>query len=469
MKRIISFAAILILILNMAACSTNVNAVAKTNGKTEGVTNDSSSKPTLSVYYMLNTRYVYNAICEFKSLYSNVNIEQKLYTLNSLDDFNKSLTTEILSGGGPDVFICKPLRDVDSINRIFSNSAFVDLNELISKDDDFKLDNFDKNIFDIGVINGRREFVPLYYSTPLIFTTETVLKENGISINEDCTIKELDNVVDSFLKNNSHKSKYLVDCNFNFFYLLNFYGQSFIDYKNKKCDFDTSEFKDLLRLYKRMQPVIAPENEFDGKNACSELDYVKNNIVAMMTDTQGTIWNSFANNCFARHYYNEDLKVVKISGSNGKIRPITTDVAAINSNCRNKKLAYDFLKVLLSDEIQRMLYSKDNSNSPFNPVNNNTYYKELDKYSQPAENMGMGAFGLIEPGNKYVEVKLVTMPEALVSRIKGIKKDITQPIFLDNAIKTIILDTVKEYISGKNDEGKTAKLINDKIQLFLNE
>jgi ABC-type glycerol-3-phosphate transport system substrate-binding protein len=210
---------------------------ANNNGVKGNAAADSAAVPELSIYYMINVNYISNAILEFKSKFPDVKINRKLFYVNSQDDFNKALSTEVLTGGGPDIIVCKPLKDLDSVSKIFSNGAFEDLNKFISSDKDFKLSDYN-SVIKAGVLNGRREFVPLYYSLNVLHTTETILQQNDIKISEDCSISELSYIVKSFLKNEKRKSKYLFDSNFSFYYLLNCCQGNFLDYDNKKCDFN---------------------------------------------------------------------------------------------------------------------------------------------------------------------------------------------------------------------------------------
>lgn len=470
MKKLISFAVMLMLLVNMAACSSGAGAGVKAGVNTNTNTNASSAgtsgKPSISVYYMMYNNYVGNAINEFKSRFGNVEIKQKLFYAKSDDEFNKTLSTEILTGEGPDVIICDPLKNLDSISKIFSNGAFADLNEFISKDKDFKLENYKRAVINAGVFNGRREFLPIYYTRQFLFTTDSILEQNGINIKDVCSIKDLKTIVENFSKNKVRKSKYLFDFLFDFYYLMNFYGDNFLDYKNKQCNFDSTEFKDLLRLYKNMQSVMASDKDITGHTVTQSL-LMKNNIIVFATESEGSTHSIFTNSSCIYRDFSKDMKIIKIVGpsSNNKLRPIIADIAAINNNSKNKEYAYEFIKVLLSDEIQRNSYDKNNMNTTYNPVNNNSFDKDLKKYSKTED---LGSFSIGTSQYKII-VKGIPLSDALVKSITDINNNIAEPVFIDKSVKEVIDDALKEYLSGKYNEDATAKLINDKVELFLNE
>jgi ABC-type glycerol-3-phosphate transport system substrate-binding protein len=175
---------------------------------------------------------------------------------------------------------------VESISKIFSNGAFTDLNGFISKDKDFNLADYNEAVINSGVFNGRREFLPIYFNRQFLFTTESVLEQNGINIKDNCSIKELNTIITDFTKNKARKSQYLFDFLFDFYYLMNFNGESFLDYENRKCNFNSNEFKDLLRMYKRMQPVMASVKEI-SHYATQSLS-MKNNVMVLATETVGS-------------------------------------------------------------------------------------------------------------------------------------------------------------------------------------
>lgn len=477
-RRLVSIILISIILTAVVACSTGpaVNKdVPAGSGTAAGTkTGDSSAAPEISIYYLANVNYVANAILEFKGKYPGVKVNPKLFFINSKDDFNKALSTEVLTGGGPDIIVCKPLRDMDSISKIFNNGAFADLNQYISKDKEFKISGYRSTVVNAGVFGGKRMFMPIYYALPVLYTTESVLKKNNINISENCSVSELDNLVDSFLKDKSKKSKYLFDSQFSFYYLMNSAKKSFIDYQNKKSYFDSKEFKELLRLYKKMQPVIAPEitGDYKRENISRPL---KNNTVVFSTDTYGSLFSFFSDTCFIDYDFKEDLKIVKITGSkdNKKLRPVITDIAAINNNCKNKELAFDFIKVLLSEEIQRVEYGANNSNSLYNPVSNRAFDKYLGRYSLPKEelnNIEKGRFGYVKPDGQYsTTLDNIPISTGNVQKIRDMNDNLAEPVYVDKSVKTVIDDAVKDYLSGKLNEDRTARVINDKVEIFLNE
>ena len=474
MKRLMTLIAAITILMNMAACTPDTNATADKAGNmgtkpgidTQGPTSDTSASPSLNIYYLTFADYVHNAISEFKSKYKDVIVKEKNYQLTSDAEFSKSLSLELLTGRGPDVVICNPLRDLDSINKVFSAEAFADLNEFISKDDNFELADYNSQVINAGVFNGRREFVPLYFSRQLIYTTESILEKNNIDINDNCTLEELTDIVGSLLKNKEGKSKYLFNSEMDFYLLMNFYGNNLLNYEDKKSNFYSSEFKELLKLYKSMKELIAPV-EVEEKYNYSLSSLLKNNIIALYIDNYSTATSLYMRNCFISRAMCEDTKIITASEDVNKVRPVLVDIAAINNNCRNKEYAYEFIKILLSEKIQRSSYSKDSLNTFYNPVNIEAFRNDITKMAGQEQNRGC----LVEysSSGNLKTVQGMPLSELLARRLTDVNHNMAEPFIIDKSVKEVIDEALKGYLSGKNNEDQTAKVINDKVELFLNE
>jgi hypothetical protein len=248
---------------------------------------------------------------------------------------------------------------------------------------------------------------------------------------------------------------------------MNLYGENFLDYANKKSNFNSSEFKALLRLYKKIKPLIATD-EVEKKYDYYSEKLLKNNVIAFGFDRRGCLSNLNTENCRLNYLNKEkssDMKLIKISGADktGNLKPIITNIAAINNNCKNKQYAYEFIKILLSERIQRQMYSNSigGVNTYDNPVSYSAFKKDLDKCTidfKPSES-GMGT-------EMYDNIPL---SDSLAKKITDINNNMDKPIFMDKAVRVIIDEALKDYLAGKKDENQTAQLINDKVELFLNE
>ena len=235
-------------ILVLTSCSNSIPDDNKNANK-----ENTNSMPSMKIYHMDYDLQLKDAISLFNT--SNNQVKIRATEFQNLEEYKNKIATDTLAGEGPDIFVGYDF--FASIRKAISAGVFCDLNPLIEKDESFKLSEYSKNILDCGVIDGKRYIFPIDYPCDGFYTTKELLSENNISIDDsNWTWKEFAETAKLFAKKNKGKDRYLVGWNFDFKAIMTNCGVSFIDYDNKKANFDSSEFIELLQAYKYMYPAI---------------------------------------------------------------------------------------------------------------------------------------------------------------------------------------------------------------------
>jgi len=202
MKRFICLLiASLLLVATFCSCAT------ETNDKEVVISSDENAKTSLKplvVLYpawnddMTATSSIFiNAAKIFTERYG---IEVELYpspyyyellesgdVMSMIYDYRTKLTTEIMAGRGPDVYIdttALAATIFNDLHKKMDNGLFCDLNDFITNDNDFKLDDYEKTILDTGIYKGKRYLMPLSYKVPLYLTTEEKLERFGFTTDD---------------------------------------------------------------------------------------------------------------------------------------------------------------------------------------------------------------------------------------------------------------------------------------------
>jgi multiple sugar transport system substrate-binding protein len=127
----------------------------------------------------------------------------------------------------------------------------------------------------------------------------------------------------------------------------------------------------------------------------------------------------------------------------------TIDSIGINSICKNKETAYNFIKVLLSDEIQNGVndtgYAVAGTDAP---VNKKGYKISFDN---------------------WLHASLNKLPKETLYFVDNNADKFENPEIDDTAINNIIDESIQSYIEGKKSLDEAIKQINDKVSIFLNE
>lgn len=128
-RKVILYIIILFVMVINASCTKKVDNNEKQSNNSE------SNNPTLTIYLMQWDKQFEDAL----GVYDGINIEAKYF--NNIDEYLNKITTEILSGEGPDIFKISN-NEFNSVPKILSSGALSDLNQLIKEDKEFNLSNY---------------------------------------------------------------------------------------------------------------------------------------------------------------------------------------------------------------------------------------------------------------------------------------------------------------------------------------
>jgi ABC-type glycerol-3-phosphate transport system substrate-binding protein len=421
------------------------------------------SEVQLKISYLNNQKYIDSAAILFNGKYPDIEIVKDVYPYTAFEEFKNKLATSLMSGSGPDI-IAFDWRYFNSLYKVVQNGTFCELNGFIEGDSEFKQADYNSAMWDWGVYDGKRYFVPLSGSINVMVTSEKTLKQSNISIDRSgWTLKTLQNVVKNFMQNKRDSNKYFF-C-YDDLYLsriINWSGVSFIDYKVKKSKFNSKEFLDLLEIYKDIESAVSPLETAKTKE--ERLMSEGRIVMFPMSMTPSALWG--VNSAF-KAILNEEVDIypVPVYKEGDKTRVKLSDGAAINQSCKNKKAAYEFIKVLMSEECQSSEYN-GNPNILGIQLNKQGYEKQREMSLSSGNGRNLGSSNGWGAFERYDSVSL---PEQLLFKFDNLIKNITPGDIIDEEIYKIIEEEGALFIAGKKSAEQTAKTIDGKVTLFLNE
>ena len=141
---------------------------------------------SLHVYAGLNDQIMNYAVEKFKDTYPDIPVTFTQWEGDNVEeiyDYDQQLAAQLMSGEGADVFFLQGYWDID---KLLAAGAFADLTEIYDSSGVFHDGDIRDVIMDAGVIGGKRVFLPMDCSIPLLITTEEALQETGFDA-EKCT------------------------------------------------------------------------------------------------------------------------------------------------------------------------------------------------------------------------------------------------------------------------------------------
>ncbi|WP_027628632.1 ABC transporter substrate-binding protein [Ruminiclostridium cellobioparum] len=415
-----------------------------------------NEKIELEVSVRVNDQTTHNAIDKFNAKNKNIKLMIDDIPLYINKEYSEKLTADLMAGGGPDLF-CDNTDIFPSIYKTIQNKTFYDLNKLIKKDKEFRLDDYYEEVLNCGVIDGKRYILPTNFDVHIFYGFDNILKSNNINIdNKNFSWEMLSKISLQFINNN--KGKYFF-VPMDFQTIFESYGKSFVDYKSKKANFNSDEFINLLKNYRDIIPTICPP-EYAMKYRGLYWGMVKDNALILL-QTYSTnpefFWTEYN---FGKNVLNSDIKIYPYPSSqhNGNYSAYVKKFTAISNKCKHPEEAFEFIKYVLSKEIQ-----KDTVISSA-PVNKEAY-REIIAYYSSEEKRGKD---IKNPADDKT-YKSKAIPEDLARILEDIPEKVNTCNFIDQSVLTIINDEMINFLNGSKSAEQTAKAINEKVLLFLNE
>ncbi len=377
---------------------------------------------------------------QFMRLYPGVKVTINDYKESSgegmVEDYRTYLNTKIMTGKAEDILFTSFL----PITKYSEMGVFEDLSGYIQKTPEINDENYFMNILqaakedsgEIYIIPYMARFDTLEFSAELL--SEHGSTENDMQNIHFGTAMELaKQLVDETAKNNA----FLIPMNevsYAHYLIKDSIGQ-FIDGDTQKVNLDTPEYIALLESVKALSENGYFESGIDFYNMeyyfAAECDY----------DVQAA-------------YYSMDTKnganyCMPLTDAEGRTLVKSNPCVAINSASANKDLAWEFIRYLLSDEVQTLpsIYGPTVSRKGLEAVAERYYAFYED---------GNGGAGL----GSEAEYKAI-----LESWIEQINDCDT----LDGAIMDLVDEENSKYFSGQQTAEDTARRLQRQLEQYFNE
>ena len=427
---------------------------------TKEKTNPNAGKKIITVASLNNLSYAaYDAICRYNDTnteyyikiddkysydkrindgelnYNDDDFSQKADKLMS--DLSYQLKTDLMAGDGPDMVM-----DVASVSHLDNGDVFLDLKKEVGTNGLFG------NIVKASEKNGKIYNFPVSVRIKGILTNKSDVKSNQAGFTYD-QYKE-------FVKGPCNGKDPIASGQLEYFRTcLGGIMEKFI--KDNKADFNKDEFRILAEYVK--ENVI--EQEIDPESSI---------IGAVESKAFKPTYESFMSFPYFVYRYSDNISNLKVLGipsqdGRGPDLYINSSVA-VSVNSKEKRACIEFIKTLLSDEVQEDFVYRDG----IVPVKKAAYEKTAN--------------GIVEEYNAtYEKLKDQYTPEQLVewgypwhsvedSAVKDFETMIESckaaPVE-DPGIILIIDEEMPAYFAGQKSLDQVITIINDRARTYLNE
>lgn len=401
MRKLTALFLVLTLAISLAACAGNSGGASGESAAMVLESGEISGEITVSCYEsMMSKAFLEDAAKKFEEKFpgTKVNIEtfskmpeiqssqeggQRITIMRQEDDpqaksdYISKVNTELMSGGGADILAM----DILPYHRLAESGRLENLDDFIAADNDFNSEDYRKNILDAARYNDKLFFMPSDYSFSYFAYDSTLINGAELQSADAFTYEQLLSIgAGAFSPDSQSKiigmSAYSSRGTSLINELIKENYDEFVNAQDKTAHFDDGRFAELLELCRQYEqdgyimPGVTSGDEpirrmernrderymFKSKNHSSLLQQFNQNSGRVMSFGGSSAGNE------------EDDEIAGMpTNENGEVAFSYSQGYSLNANSQNKRTAWEFLKFLLSEEIQT-----SSSLSPFGlPLNNN--------------------------------------------------------------------------------------------------
>ena len=378
----------------------------------------------LSIAAFNDSQFLQSAARRYEELHEGVKINITAYAGEEKDisKYSQIINTALMSGRGEDIIDVKCL----SWWKLADKNKLLDLNSEIN----ITSEMYYKSVMDAYIYKDKRYAIPLYFSFEAFgWSDEFADKELPRHITIESLLTLADKYPETPLFNDSGfgmgqitLAYKLFDMNFN----------DFVDLANKNVNIDGEQFITLLKNVQSIAGVLAPPTR-------DETPLIRQLVLYSPTMSHvGTI---------------EYENVFLLTDDGGQSIFLSSGfVPAVNANSPNKELAIDFIRFLISEEMQ---------SSPelvYCPVNKKAAQESAKLI---LGDLQLGGYAPDSFDNDNLEQNIAKFDE-LAERMSVVE-------FSDVFIRDFVMSEMRRFFLGEVSAEQAAKNLQSKLNTYLKE
>ncbi len=431
----------------------------------EGGTHAAKKRAEITVAVPVSQKWLETAAVKFRKANPGyaVNIkayEQEARVGGDYENYIKALNTELLTGKGPDLFYAGGL----STGKYIEKNLLEDLGALMARDGGFDDSHYYTNIFNALKYKDKLYTLPVSVSFNVLAADKKILEQGTEAIDDSkWSWQDFKAAGERLAGENGGKKGRRVFMPLTGSSLLGYllqgnYG-SFLDLNGRKAQFNSKEFVDLLEISKAFS-TGDEKGEFSYSPNYSDIDAIEKGEMVFNPQT----FSDYTSYAFLKALYNDRVRLLKYPSAGTGEGGVFSSPAlfALNANSGNKDAAWEFLKLLLSEEVQTEELGGF-------AVHRAALAKTAQSAVRMTESGGM-AYAISTKDKakpKIVRPKPLTKED--ISYINSFIEAMGVYDAADTQAGKIVSEEAGAYFSGGRSAEETAKLIQQKVELYLGE
>jgi len=458
-----------------AALCVLLTACSDGGGSADGPADQPDGKKTVVVSVSKTNAFLDQAAAKFEEQHPDIHIEIKEYMASpkqeggmmaavsaaDIEKYIQTVTTEILSGKAGDLISMWDLPQ----SKFVEKKAFDNLYDWMDKDGEFQKGSYYQNVFKSSQVGDGLYGVPISFTPHYVKGNKPLIEKAGISVDDQKWTWDQINEVGKQVKEKLGPDYYPFANMFPNTTVAEYVSSNYAQLvQGGKANFDTDAFRDVLRQIKALFDESTLKAEYTTDNAGKALF------------ATGSFFSPAAS---VADVLNPDSVYMQKPTFDGKsagipFGPGTT--LGLNSKSKVKQEAWEFLKFMLSDDMQA---SPDLIGFPVNKaVTERMMEAAREKIAGGGKAKDDAAGKPISGEYKYDNTEIppirYQLPDAktIDERLAFLKSYLEKASVSSNADFKVIDIAMKEseaFMNGQKSAEEVSKLIQNRVTTYLNE
>jgi len=281
----------------------------------------------------------------------------------SEEDYFTQLAASMMAGKGPDLILLDYTEDMDLLKMV-KGGAFADLGPYFQADPSFDSSLYASSVMEAGIFDGKQYLIPISYNVPVLVSEKKLLAENGLDLSGCKTALEQWETLSDYARRCQEDPDLVKP--FRQAYMMADYprwlGLELMDYQTGKVSLDYPELKQCSEYFYEVYQTD-PEDMISVGDLLGAIDnYQKASLLddafrgmcsAVMVNLQGIA--SFG-----------EGTVIPLYTAKGEVSAELAQVCVVSRASPNQENASNFIKTLLSPEVQASVYNWARHSIPVN-------------------------------------------------------------------------------------------------------
>ena len=373
------------------------------------------------------------------------------------ENAQEDMSLDIAAGNIPDLYFFGDDTEGLSLQQLMGKGMLEDMTPFLESDPELSETDFVPSVF-----NAMKQDGKLYFVSPFFQVSTFVASDADLGGKQGWTFDEMKQYIES--KPEDTRIFYSTSKDENLDSFLYCCGSSFVDWEKGECYYNSQDFKDLLEMCNR-----GDSEETDW------VDIKTSDYLAEGKQLFG--FGQMSLNSFRDYQtrFPDGMTVVGYPDKDGQgVYACFNTAVAMSSKCADKEAAWEFIRIFLTEDYVKNIYSVNDWNSVRADVLENQFrYKTAteeydDEYGNHMVPQSCNP-ELNDLGDDILLDYIKPVTQETLDEYKNTINRISKMQSEDVSLKNIIKEEVGAYFAGDKSVDEVCEIIQNRASIYIQE